>query len=134
HCEYFATSMAVLLRNVGIPARVVNGFYSSEWNPISGNFTVRQRDAHSWVEAWMGDDYGWMTFDPTPPAGVTRRADRPFLRGIFRVMDAVRVRWYRYGVDYGITDQVNMVQQVMRWRRNIMRKLEESNVLGISRD
>ena len=45
-------------------------------NRLSGMFTVRQRDAHSWVEAWMGDKYGWMTFDPTPPSGVGRRGDR----------------------------------------------------------
>jgi len=135
HCEYFATSMAVLLRNLGIPARVVNGYYSSEWNAISGNCTVRNRDAHSWVEAWLGDDYGWMTFDPTPPGGVARRGDRSaLLDSMSRVMDAVRVRWYRYVVDYSISDQVSAIRKAMHWRRQIMNFLGESNILGLDSD
>jgi hypothetical protein len=49
HCEYFASSMAVLLRSLGIPARVVNGFRSDEFNDLTGNYVVRAKNAHSWV-------------------------------------------------------------------------------------
>jgi transglutaminase-like putative cysteine protease len=66
HCEYFASAMAVLLRLVGVPARVVTGFQSGVFNPVSGWQVIRASDAHSWVEAWMGGR-GWVTFDPTPP-------------------------------------------------------------------
>lgn len=132
HCEYFATSMAILLRNIGIPSRVVNGYYATEWNGISGNFTVRQRDAHSWVEAWMGDTYGWMTFDPTPAAGVGRRDRSVVLEQFSRIMDAVRVRWYRYVVDYSIADQATAFRKVMQWRRNLMEYIRTSTFLGIS--
>ncbi len=133
HCEYFATSMAVLLRNIGIPARVVNGFYSSEWNSYSGNFTARQKDAHSWVEAWLGDKYGWMTFDPTPPGGVTRRSDRgAFLEGLSRLSDAAKMRWYRYVVDYSISDQTAVVRRLLTWRQNIMQSLNHMKIMGIS--
>jgi transglutaminase-like putative cysteine protease len=65
HCEYFASSMAVMLRTLGIPSRVVNGFRSDEFNDITGNYVVRAKDAHSWVEAYF-PGYGWQTFDPTP--------------------------------------------------------------------
>ena len=64
HCEYFASTMVVLLREVNVPARLVNGFKVSEWNPISGAYIVRQQHAHSWVEAYLRP-YGWRTFDPT---------------------------------------------------------------------
>lgn len=57
--------MAVMLRTVGIPSRVVNGFQSGVWNPISGWYMIRASDAHSWVEAWLPRS-GWTTFDPTP--------------------------------------------------------------------
>jgi protein-glutamine gamma-glutamyltransferase len=69
HCEYFASSMAVMLRTLGIPSRVVNGFRSDEFNDITGRYVVRAKDAHSWVEAYF-PGYGWQTFDPTPAAGV----------------------------------------------------------------
>jgi transglutaminase-like putative cysteine protease len=65
HCEYFASAMAVMLRAVGIPARLVNGFQSGTFNPISSQYVIRASDAHSWVEAYL-ESRGWTTFDPTP--------------------------------------------------------------------
>src|SRR5579864_9429835 len=50
HCEYFASAMAVMLRTLGIPSRVVNGFRTDEFNDLTGNYVVRAKDAHSWVE------------------------------------------------------------------------------------
>ena len=106
HCEYFATAMAMLLRSVDIPARVVNGYHASEWNDIGSAFTVRQRDAHSWVEVYFGENYGWMTFDPTPPAGVGRPSQRSAaVQWLASVADALKVRWYRYIIDFGDSDR-----------------------------
>ncbi len=65
HCEYFASAMAVMLRAIGIPSRLVNGFQSGTFNPISGQYVIRASDAHSWVEAYL-EARGWTTFDPTP--------------------------------------------------------------------
>ena len=65
HCEYFASAMAIMLRTVGIPSRVVNGFRSDEFNDLTGNYVVRAKNAHAWVEAYF-PGYGWETFDPTP--------------------------------------------------------------------
>ena len=65
HCEYFASSMAVMLRTLGIPSRVVNGFRSDEFNDLTGSYVIRAKDAHAWVEAYF-PGYGWQTFDPTP--------------------------------------------------------------------
>src|SRR4030095_7221210 len=67
NCEYFAAALAVMLRSLQIPARVVNGFQRGEWNPYGGYFMVRLRDAHSWVEVFV-DGAGWLTFDPSPRA------------------------------------------------------------------
>ena len=66
HCEYYATAMALLLRAADIPSRVVTGFLPGEWNSTGGYFIVRQRDAHSWVEAFLPEE-GWVTYDATPP-------------------------------------------------------------------
>jgi transglutaminase-like putative cysteine protease len=73
YCEYFATGMAVMLREAGIPARVAVGFLPGqvtlEADPDEGRelteFTVSTRDAHAWVEV-LFPGYGWVTFEPTP--------------------------------------------------------------------
>lgn len=65
YCEYFASAMAVMLRSIGIPARIATGFQSGVYNTLTGFWVVRASDAHAWVEAWM-PGHGWTTFDPTP--------------------------------------------------------------------
>lgn len=64
YCTYFATAMAVLLRTQGIPARYVEGYRMPEANE-EGIYEIRQKDAHAWVEAYMGSE-GWMIFEATP--------------------------------------------------------------------
>ena len=63
-CEYFASSMAVLLREVGVPARVVEGFTAGELD-ISNRYAVKELNAHAWVEVYF-PQYGWIEFEPTP--------------------------------------------------------------------
>ena len=66
YCEYFASGMALMLRALGIPARVVGGFRVWEYNVLLQQWIIRQRDAHAWVEVY--DDMGqrWIGFDATP--------------------------------------------------------------------
>lgn len=70
HCEYFATTLALLLRLDAIPCRVVTGFRSAEWDAEQSVLTVRSRHAHAWVEV-LDLESGWMTLDATPPAEET---------------------------------------------------------------
>jgi protein-glutamine gamma-glutamyltransferase len=65
YCEQFSSSLAVLARSFGIPARVATGYVPSEYNPFTGLHEVRASDAHAWVEVYF-PGYGWSTFDPTP--------------------------------------------------------------------
>lgn len=68
YCEIFASSMAVLAREVGIPARLATGFAPGEWQPGTrgewGVALVREKDMHAWTEIYF-PDYGWVEFDPT---------------------------------------------------------------------
>lgn len=66
YCSYFASAMAALLRVQGVPARVVGGFVPAERNPFTGDWTVRERDAHAWVEAYLAEEGRFVAFDPTP--------------------------------------------------------------------
>jgi transglutaminase-like putative cysteine protease len=110
NCEYFAASLAVLLRTAGIPARVVNGFQRGEWNPYGRYFMVRLLDAHSWVEAHI-DGAGWVTLDPSPRGGQEAAAG-PGPVNLY--LDALRLRWYRYVVNWSFQDQVTAAGKVKR--------------------
>ncbi|HYM58359.1 MAG TPA: transglutaminaseTgpA domain-containing protein [Solirubrobacteraceae bacterium] len=72
YCQHFSGAMALLLRLGGVPARVATGFSPGGFRRRQGEWVVRDRDAHSWVEAWF-DGIGWVTFDPTP-AGTPARS------------------------------------------------------------
>jgi transglutaminase-like putative cysteine protease len=63
-CEQIASSLVVMSRLAGVPARLATGFTPGEWDAVGGRFVVRERDAHAWAEVWF-PDHGWVTFDPT---------------------------------------------------------------------
>jgi len=64
HCEYFASALALMLRAVGIPSRLISGFKGGVMNSLTGVFEVQQRHAHAWVEAYI--DGQWKVLDATP--------------------------------------------------------------------
>jgi transglutaminase-like putative cysteine protease len=69
YCQHFAGAMALMLRYLGIPARVAAGFTTGTFD--DGAWTVADTNAHTWVEAWF-EGYGWLPFDPTPGRGRLR--------------------------------------------------------------
>ena len=66
YCQHFAGAMALMLRMLGIPARVAVGFTSG--TPKDDAWVVTDHDAHAWVEVWF-EGHGWVPFDPTPGRG-----------------------------------------------------------------
>jgi hypothetical protein len=109
HCEYFASSMTVMMRALGIPARMVNGFRGGEFNDVSGKYIVRERNAHSWVEVYF-PEFGWVTFDPTPSGGLGSTAS-----GWSRValyLDAARDMWREWIVNYDFSHQVRLSNEL----------------------
>jgi protein-glutamine gamma-glutamyltransferase len=68
YCQHFAGAMALMLRYLGIPARVGAGFTTGRYNVDRGEYTVTDKNAHTWVEVWFAG-YGWLPFDPTPGQG-----------------------------------------------------------------
>lgn len=75
YCEYYASTMAVLLRSLGIPARLVEGYKGGEADVAAGVRRVKQSDAHAWVQVYF-PRYGWVDFDPTG-GGVAELAPIP---------------------------------------------------------
>jgi protein-glutamine gamma-glutamyltransferase len=125
HCEYFASAMAVMLRTLGIPSRVVNGFRTDEFNDLTGNYAVRAKDAHSWVEAYF-PGYGWQTFDPTPggAAGTPHGWDR-----IGLYLDAASSFWREWVISYDASHQYVLGHEAIRGTRGTWEEIQ-SRVRG----
>lgn len=105
HCEYFSTAMVVLLRTHGIAARVVNGFLPGEYNEAAGAYTVRQSDAHSWVEVYFPETRSWVTFDPTPSAGRVEPVRTGLAAQLQKYIEALDLLWVQYVVGYDKQEQ-----------------------------
>ena len=116
YCEYFAASMVVMLRTLGIPSRLVNGFQTGSYNRIGKDFVVRARDAHSWVEVYF-PKYGWITFDPTPTD------PNPIRAGVWDdYVDALGLFWSEWIINYDFSHQVRLARQVEQTSRNFQQE------------
>lgn len=108
-CEHYATAMTLLLRSIGIPTRFVTGFLPGEWNEFGRYYTVRQSNAHAWVEVWF-ERSGWIPFDPTPPAPPDY--SNSFLGWVGRSVDSLQWWWNRYVIYFSLHDQINLANEV----------------------
>ncbi|WP_152050345.1 transglutaminase TgpA family protein [Tautonia marina] len=122
HCEYFASALALLLRSQGIPSRVVNGFKGGDWNDLAQMLTIRQRHAHSWVEAYVGSTSTsdrspiWLTLDPAPAA---EREEQVALvsqlpQSLRQLVDFVRYIWVFYIAGFNADRQEQLLYQPIR--------------------
>lgn len=109
HCEYFASAMAILLRHLGIPSRLVNGFRAGDYNGIGGNWTVRQYHAHSWVEAYF-PPYGWVEFDPTPAEPAHQRSE--LARFLSDLGETIDLWWWESVLNYDASKQIRLLNSM----------------------
>jgi transglutaminase-like putative cysteine protease len=87
-CEQIASSLVVMARSVGIPARLATGYVPGEWDALSGRFIVRELHAHSWAEVWF-PEVGWVPFDPTADVPLSGSAGADAGGGANRTADVV---------------------------------------------
>jgi transglutaminase-like putative cysteine protease len=116
HCEYFASAMTIMLREIGIPSRYATGFLPGEYNDVGNDYIIRASDAHAWVEAYF-PNYGWVTFDPTP-GGEVRRATGAFER-MQMYWDWFQLSWSEWVVNYDFGHQIRLGQNTERATRDI---------------
>jgi len=112
HCQYLATSMAVMLRATGVPTRVTTGYRGGLWIASEKAYLVRESDAHVWVEVFF-PGYGWVEFDPSPVA--SDRSEQSLLDRI-----AIAATLYRYRV------QLAWARYIVGYNRNTQRVLTRS--------
>ena len=110
HCQAFATAMALLLRELGVPSRFVTGFVGGEIGPFGQYVLVRGENVHAWVEAWCGAK-GWITFDPTPVSGVPDMTRVSLLQRFRQVADGVEFFFDRFVLGFSQNDQVELIRR-----------------------
>lgn len=113
HCEYYASALALMLRAVGIPSRLVSGFKGGQVNRFSGAFEVEQRHAHAWVEAQI-DGY-WIVLDPTPAERAAAVADvAPSMAPWREFINFIKQAWSSHIVEINLTQQRNRIYDPLR--------------------
>ena len=93
YCEQFATAETLMLRSLGIPARLATGYSTGDYDPILNQAVVREHDAHAWVEVWFAH-HGWVPVDPTPgvsPLAATQFPQHWAAGGIARLIPHLTV-------------------------------------------
>jgi transglutaminase-like putative cysteine protease len=123
HCAYFASALTLLLRSIGIPARMVNGFKGGDWNELASVVSVRQKHAHTWVEAYIGPSKidsntlpHWLALDPTP----SREREEVVARvggvppNVRQLNDFIRYIWLFYIVGFDAERQNRVVYEPIR--------------------
>jgi protein-glutamine gamma-glutamyltransferase len=118
HCELFAGALVMIARSAGIPARVITGFKGGTWNGFSGNYTIRNSDAHAWAEIWDAQKGAWLREDPLATisgadaseekgdAALAGRTDRSWAARF----NSLRVFWYRRIVNFDQQSQVDTLR------------------------
>jgi len=119
HCEYYASALALMLRSVHIPSRVIVGYYGGEFNRLGGYYQIYQRDAHAWVEAYLEPDQvprgplseaipeggaAWYRLDPTPPEKQDLTKKGP-MATVDQVLDYAQALWNDYVLDMNAEQQ-----------------------------
>ena len=129
-CEHIASSFVLLMRALGIPARVITGYQGGSVNSVDGFWTVRQSDAHAWTEVWIADQ-GWVRVDPTSAVAPGRigsvvRLEAPrnvLAQALARVnpafgvqlralWDAANNSWNQWVLNYSQSKQLNLLRNL----------------------
>jgi transglutaminase-like putative cysteine protease len=120
-CEHFATSFVVVLRAMGIPARLVTGYQGTDPQPVDGYYVVRQSNAHAWAEYW-NPERGWVRADPTAAVAPDRiergRAIQPTPGFVGNAIDSL---------------SPGMLERLRTWRETMDNRWKEW-VLGYNRN
>jgi len=104
HCEYFASALALMLRAVDVPSRLVTGFKGADRLGSTAAYEVQQRHAHAWVEAYIEEK--WIVLDPTPAARDDDVRERLAGGGFWRnARQSISSMWSNYVVSLSLTRQ-----------------------------
>lgn len=153
HCQYFAAALVMMLRSQGIPARLVVGYKTNEYNDLSQQYVARQLHAHAWVEALIDREqldpnrniFGqpdsqqyWLRLDPTPSSTASiNQTSR-----VTQVLDVAQNVWDDYVVDMdrtrqetsligrGITPMNSSYDRFVAWLSTTVQRVRNGSLLS----
>ena len=110
HCEYYASALALMARSLGIPARVITGYVVSDFNTVTGQYTVRQSNAHAWVEAQVAPGI-WRTFDGTPRDDFhsIHEPEPSIIRSLAKMYESIEFMWVRSVVGFDSKSRQSLI-------------------------
>lgn len=117
NCEYFASSLAVMLRMAAVPSRLVGGYKGGYYNKTGNYYLVLQKNAHVWVEAYLGDyngKQGWIRVDPTPfseQIPSVQYGESAFLQ-LKLLLDAFNYYWNKSVLNYDFSKQLMILNEI----------------------
>ncbi len=114
HCEYFASSLAVMCRLLDVPARVAVGFVLNEYQPEEQRYVVRERDAHAWCEIYT-EETGWALVDPTPGTDRLEAVEHGWWQALRDLFQDIRFSWNRNVVGYEQTHREDIRGGAIQW-------------------
>ncbi len=123
HCEYFAGAMVAILSELGIPARIVAGYSGGSLALDGESAVVREANAHTWVEARVGQGPEWTTFDPTPAAEVPGLARATGRERVQWALQWAQSSWDRYLLTFGFGEQIQMLSAITSTIETAVRSL-----------
>jgi transglutaminase-like putative cysteine protease len=129
-CEHIASAFVVLMRNLGVPSRIVTGYQGGEFNSLDNYWVVRQSDAHAWAEVWQ-EGTGWTRVDPTASvapgrvgqlqrlvpqpglfAGAIGAMSPTLAQNIRAAWEAVNNGWNQWVLNYTQSRQLNLLKNI----------------------
>ena len=110
HCEYYASALALMARSIGIPSRVITGYVVSDFNTVTGKYTVRQSNAHAWVESQVAPGV-WRTFDGTPRDDFhsIHEPDPSIFRSLSKMYESIEFMWVRSVVGFDSRSRQSLI-------------------------
>lgn len=129
HCEFFAGAMVVMLRHLEVPARMVGGYSGGDISPDGDELVVREANAHAWVEVWLGNDLGWVSYDPTPPIGVPGLGSVSGLERLRWIWQQAELLWDQKLLTFGLGEQLDLVEGLVEWIRAVPELIRRRSVI-----
>jgi transglutaminase-like putative cysteine protease len=130
HCEYFASAMVLMSQALGIPARLVKGFYGGQYNSVGGFYAFLAKDAHAWAEVWLAGR-GWVVLDPSP--GLERREvarTSDLLAKLQFLSDYLRFQWAATVVSFDAASRRDLFEAFQAWLRSLVELQNRPDTFG----
>ena len=121
HCEYFASGLCAVLRALGIESRIITGYIAMEYDEATGEYTVRESNAHAWVEVRTGP-FAWTTVDATPEDSLRelQEQNRSFADNFRWLYGTIEFLWNSRVVSYDSAAQAAIADRVQSgWRESV---------------